>query len=937
MTALRFIGLALGLTAGIVGATLSLHLPTALLAALLAVGTLLAALAILAERRWRPWHPAIAFATAAIVAFPLAYWRTASVIGPAPEASLTQHLQGIGEGTRIQLRGYVSREPEFRTDGQLDLQLRATEIRIGTETNAPWRPVSGGEALIRIISYADNAPETLAHFNRLAMPQTYGYRIELAAPFRPILPALNPADFNYASFLQQNGAAISLRCHAARVSILDESRGNPLTELALAAKADFLETFKRTIRSPASRLAAAATLGTRRAVEKTGFLGMDIAQTFRHAGVGHVLAVSGLHVSVIAVMLFALFRMTGASPRLFVPPLIFFLLLFALLTGARPSSMRAVIMNSTILVAIAYFRCDFRSATAIGLSLSALAILLVSPMVLFAPSFLLSYGAVLSLIVLGAPFDRFLRALRGFSLIGFLLWFTLLIVIASTTFHWLCNLTAIASLGGLLWLLIATGSTLNHRFPRMWAIGLERIPAVVRVFLAAQLAIQVGMMIPLSAWFFGQFPVAGVFVNLLAIPAIGILVQLGMMTGLIGMIPVVGLWLAMPLGAAATLIGNAFLLLAYAGARAFPFPPVPMPTPQWMLAYFGILLLLLVLEQQRTAILDVIYRFAHTGRDRSGWRKAVFLVPPALLTLLPLVNILFPNQPSARHVDILAAGRYPLVAITGGGKASVINAGGRFDGERLLFGSIRRRGATRIQTILLPSPHPRAGVEGITALLPKMQVDSVLLPVLPAKDETLTGAIGDRYLIEQAAAGNDWAVLYDRSFDALRVEAERHGTRLSRFEDIPPSAWGNVAMTMLPRPATLPPRFAASSITPLLKAFIHGRSWVVVTDTTSDALKTALAGEATCDVLVVPNLSAFASYSGWLRTTIETLRPRLLIVAGDAPVADAKLRSAVRNARDLIVFQTGRDGAVSADLLPDGTTLLTTHLTRQEFRFAPAR
>jgi hypothetical protein len=443
-------------------------------------------------------------------------------------------------------------------------------------------------------------------------------------------------------------------------------------------------------------------------------------------------------------------------------------------------------------------------------------------------------------------------------------------------------------------------------------------------------------MIPLSAWFFGQFPVGGVFVNLLAIPAIGILVQLGMMTGLVGLIPVAGPWLAMPLGAAATLVGDAFLLLAYAGARAFPFPPVPMPTPLWMLAYYIVLLLLLILEQKRTAILDAIYRFAPAGGKRAVWRTTAFLAPPVLLMALPLLSLL-PGLPSARHVDILAAGRYPLVAITGGGQASVINAGGRFDGERLLFASIRSRGATRIQTILLPSPDPRAGLDGVTALLPKMQVDSVLLPVLPATGDSLTAAIGDRYLIEQAAAGNAWAVIYDRSFDALRRETGRHGTRIASIVDIPPSAWNNVSMTALPRLNTRPPRFAASAIAPLLQASIHGRSWVFVTDTTPEAISPALASAAACDILVVPNLSAFASYTGWMRTAVEALRPRLLIIGGNTPVAEAKLRSAIRNTTDLIVFQTGRDGAVSAELLPDGTTLLTTHLSRREFRFTPDR
>ncbi len=935
MNASRLAGLAVGLVCGIRVAAIPLALPVWLLALLLLGGLALTLAGVHAERRWQPWPPGLVLVAAVLLGFAPGYRRMTGVTGDPLPGSLRAHLLSVEDGAPLHLRGTVSREPERRAATQLDLQIRVTALRVGPEPGSPWHPVTGGEARIRVFVYPGNAAGTHAHFDRLSMPQAYGYTVEVTAPFQTESGRLNPSDFDAARFLREGGADIRLRCHAGRVSILETSRGNLLMELALAAKADFLETIKRTIRSPASRLTAAATLGARRAVEKSGYRGTDIDQMFRHAGVGHVLAVSGLHVSVIAVMLFALFRLTGLSPRLFVPPLIFFLILFALLTGARPSSVRAVVMNSAILMAIAYFRCDLRQATTMGLSISALVILLASPRVLFSPGFLLSYGAVLSLIALVPATDRFLRSLRGYSLFGFGLWFLMILWIAGAAMHRLCNPLNVLALAGVLWLVLAGGTVLNHRHPVMWTIGLERMPAVARLFIAAQLSIQIGMMIPLSAWFFGQFPVAGILVNLVAIPAIAVLVQLGMMTGLIGLLPVAGPWLALPIGAAATLVGHFFILLAYGGMLAFPFPAVPLPSLSWMMAYYAVVAMFLWLTRCRVRILEMVGRGVPVLRTRLGRGYVWFsLLLPLLLLSLPLLQAFFPAAPASR-IDVLAAGRYPLVVISGGGQAVVINAGGRFEGERLVFNSVRARGATRIAQLVLPSPEPRAGVEGATALLGKMQVQSVYLPLLPKADQQLTDAIGDRYLMEQAAAGTAWAIRYDRAFEEFRQRTGRYGVPLAGIGTGVPTPFPGVDLRVLPRLQVPPPRFAASAMAPVLGMQVHGLAWVIVTDTTPEALTVALAGVDHCDVLVVPNLDAYATYTAWLRKAVDLLRPRLVIIGGDAPVDAGKLRAVLRDKADLVVFQTGVDGAASAVPLPGGGAQLTTYRTRQQVCLKP--
>lgn len=126
----------------------------------------------------------------------------------------------------------------------------------------------------------------------------------------------------------------------------------------------------------------------------------SITQSFRDAGVMHILALSGLHVGII---LLILRRLTNWVKRfkygnwIQSVAIIAFLWIFALLTGMSPSIMRAVTMFSFIAIGM-----NVKRKTSIfhSLALSAFLLLLINPKLLFHVGFQLSYTAVIAIVLI---------------------------------------------------------------------------------------------------------------------------------------------------------------------------------------------------------------------------------------------------------------------------------------------------------------------------------------------------------------------------------------------------------------------------------------------------------------------------------------------------------------------------------------------------------
>ena len=202
-------------------------------------------------------------------------------------------------------------------------------------------------------------------------------------------------DFDYPSYLAHQG--ISGMVFARETMVLDPENGTNggwrgrIFEL----RRNLSESIEDALSVPQSAVAKALLLGQR------GQLPDDLVQDFRDTGTSHLLAISGLHVG--ALMAIAIAVAVAAMGRRWATYLLLPLVLiwlYALVSGLPPSVLRAAIMGSVYLAALALGR---PRTVLPALALSAAAMVAFDPKVIQQVSFQLSFGAMAG-IALASPY-----------------------------------------------------------------------------------------------------------------------------------------------------------------------------------------------------------------------------------------------------------------------------------------------------------------------------------------------------------------------------------------------------------------------------------------------------------------------------------------------------------------------------------------------------
>jgi competence protein ComEC len=229
----------------------------------------------------------------------------------------------------------------------------------------------------------------------------YGDELLLKAPLRPPRRAGNPGEFCYASYLLRRGVGGVVYVEEGNLTVLTEGGGNLLVRRALAARDRFISLWREVLPPTHAEVLIAMATG-----ERTGFP-PEIEEDFARTGLGHLLAVSGVHVGLVGAFLLLLGRILRL-PRALGQALsavgIFF---YVLAIGPRPSAWRALLMALGAIVGL------FLHRRADGLSLWALAalvLLLVNPLQWGEVGFQLSFAATWALICLTPQIRAFLPA-----------------------------------------------------------------------------------------------------------------------------------------------------------------------------------------------------------------------------------------------------------------------------------------------------------------------------------------------------------------------------------------------------------------------------------------------------------------------------------------------------------------------------------------------
>lgn len=145
----------------------------------------------------------------------------------------------------------------------------------------------------------------------------------------------------------------------------------------------------------------------------TSVLSKNARNLFTSAGIAHILAISGLHIAIIAGAIIALLEMLGINKRKSSLIAVIMLGFYTVFTGGNTAVLRSFIMTAVVLMGRVFYR---RGDALNSCSIAGIIILLLNPYSLFSIGFQLSFVSVAALITL-ADFmeqsDDILEKLKG--------------------------------------------------------------------------------------------------------------------------------------------------------------------------------------------------------------------------------------------------------------------------------------------------------------------------------------------------------------------------------------------------------------------------------------------------------------------------------------------------------------------------------------------
>lgn len=132
-------------------------------------------------------------------------------------------------------------------------------------------------------------------------------------------------------------------------------------------------------------------------------LDTSVKEIYRKSGISHILAISGLHISIISALLWLILDTLKLNKRVSSTIILTVLIVYCIFTGNSVSTTRAVIMIGIILFGnIIYYQSDVYTSIATA----AFVLLIYQPLYLYDVGFQLSFGAVISIIVLSPVLER---------------------------------------------------------------------------------------------------------------------------------------------------------------------------------------------------------------------------------------------------------------------------------------------------------------------------------------------------------------------------------------------------------------------------------------------------------------------------------------------------------------------------------------------------
>lgn len=549
-------------------------------------------------------------------------------------------------GVYSELHGRVSAVEE--SEGKVQITLEENVVR----------PLAGGGEG-RSFSMSRQIPCVLVSWKTDAtedMPDARDFKIGSNVTVRGKLElfacARNPGEFDSRSYYR--GQGVDCRMYGEEVEITGGDV-SPLPELLRQIREKAKQNIMRSAAAEDAGIFSAAVLGDKKALDS------EIRDLYQKNGIAHLLAISGLHLSIIGMGGYKLLRKAGLGYKGAGLAGAAFIFCYGAMTGGSPSVVRAVVMMSTGFLASYLGRTyDLLSA----LSLALLMLVWETPELLTQGGVQLSFGAVFAVGGVLPVIQDYLG--KGRKILG---------------------------------------------------------------ALAVSAAIQL-VTLPVILWDFFQFPVYGIFLNLLVIPLMGGVICSGIGTALLGGI-------SYKAGALAAGTGH-YILRFYEwlchGTERLPYHTLVMgrPAAAAVILYYMVLVVVLIGMKRAAGGRD------EAGKFRPIWlRMALFF---CICVFLPC--ILMPRPVDGLEILFLDVGQGDGILLRSGRGAMLIDGGSTSEkklGEYRLEPCLKSCGVSVIEYAFV-SHGDLDHISGVRYLLEsceEIEIRRLLLPCQGREDDAL--------------------------------------------------------------------------------------------------------------------------------------------------------------------------------------------------------
>jgi len=227
---------------------------------------------------------------------------------------------------------------------------------------------------------------------------SYGERVRVTGSIKE---PENFADFNWRGYLAKEGVAYEM--YGPKIEKVQDA-DKDIFHFAFLLRDKLQKGINASLLPPHSSLYSAMLLGNKSGLSQTD------KDNLARAGLSHIVAISGMHIAVIALILFFLFLSAGMWRQHASIAVLLVLAFYIIMIGAPASAIRAGIMAS-VLIAAQFLGRPNSSVRALLLA-AAVMVLLNPYIVRYDIGFQLSFLAVLGILLFSERIEKFLRNLQ---------------------------------------------------------------------------------------------------------------------------------------------------------------------------------------------------------------------------------------------------------------------------------------------------------------------------------------------------------------------------------------------------------------------------------------------------------------------------------------------------------------------------------------------